>query len=144
MTEVIYRPNRENPPRNGDRFLDAVLPENILNKSADNSSARRNIVMVRFTSGVNRIPDVQWQSISTSNIGKQLIEWKALEEIEPKEIVVAPSTPDLSKLSIEGAEKVIENTSDLVLLQQWAEQDARKTVKNAANLRMKAIKEGRV
>jgi hypothetical protein len=97
-----------------------------------------------FTFGKNEISDSQWEQIKNSDIGKQLIEWKALEEVEQKEEVTPPPTNELSTLSVEGAEKVIEQTSDLKLLQRWAEQDRRKSVINAANLRIKAIKEGRV
>ncbi len=135
MKIIIYRPNRENPPRGGDRLFDLSMKTGESDYHFDFKS---------FTFGKNEISDSQWEQIKNSDIGKQLIEWKALEEVEQKEEVTPPPTNELSTLSVEGAEKVIEQTSDLKLLQRWAEQDRRKSVINAANLRIKAIKEGRV
>lgn len=134
MKTILYRPNRENPPRGGDRFFDVSV------KVKDGY----NFQYIPFTNGINQVSDEHWEQIKSSDIGKQLIEWKALEEVEDKVEVTPPPTNELSTLSVEGAEKIIEQTSDVKLLQQWAEQDRRKSVINAANLRIKAIKEGRV
>ena len=99
--QVIYYPERHNPPRKGSLYLDDVL----------------------FTPGINEVSDnvqnhLSWNDYVQKGIFKPTSNKKAEQKQTP-----------ISELTIGEATPVIEQETDLSVLNEWLEADGRTGVK---------------
>jgi hypothetical protein len=134
---IMFRPEKSVPERSGLVSFDGIT----------------------FIPGLNRgITAETWDKIKDQDVVKQYLEWNALEVMKQDEQpVVDPTTAtataipadedphvnDLSGMSIENAQRLIEEVSDVATLEAYLQNEQRKTLVNAINRRITEIKEGR-
>lgn len=127
MTLVNYRPEQENPPREGG--LAFVLDGDI----------------IRIEPGVNRniAPDT-WRRLQPHPLVEQLIRIGAIDvvEAEPELVTAVDPTTDITGLAYTVVCGLVERCHDLTLLREWMEKDQRIKVRNAIARRLRQIENG--
>jgi hypothetical protein len=138
MAIIAYRPELENPPREGSIGF-AYKPE-----------GSRRIESLTLNPGLNReISDSDWELVKTMPKVKALVKIGAVEEFKAADLEAkekAAKVQDLSEvmgLSIPSALKVIEVCSDEEFLSKWKLADGRSTVTARINASLTALQEGK-
>lgn len=138
MAIIAYRPELENPPREGSIGF------------AFKGEESRRIESVTLTPGLNReVNDSDWDLVKALPKVKALVRIGAIEEIKQADLEAqekAAKVKDLSDvmgLSIPSAIKVIEVATDEEFLEKWKLADGRATITTRINARLTALKEGK-
>lgn len=125
---IAYRPELENPPREGGFGV-------IVEKG-----------LVQLAPGLNTdVPEQVWQQARQNSEVKRLMQIGAIEEVAEME-TIAEVTTDLNilaNLPLSEALRNIELINDEDLLLDWKKREGRVRVRNAIVRRRTAISEGR-
>jgi len=125
---IAYRPELENPPREGGF---GVIVEQGL---------------VQLAPGLNKdVPEQAWQQARNNAEVKRLMRIGAIEEVVEQENVteISDDVTVLANLPLTEALRTIELVHDAELLLNWKKHDGRVRVRNAIVRRRTAIAEGR-
>jgi hypothetical protein len=96
---------------------------------------------LRFEPGVNWIPSQTWEEIKSLAPVQQRMQVGALRLFQPREVGESEST---TRYSEEDAKVMVDNTWDLVRLDNWFRTERRPSVQNYIQARIEAIRTGRV
>jgi hypothetical protein len=140
MTTVAYRPELENPSREGSIGFAVMGKES------------SKMTMFRLEPGVNRkVDDQAWELVKVTDSVKALMKIGAIEELatmnvegdaESVDITADPELQDVLGLSVVDTFKVIEASFNEVFLGRWKVAEGRSTVINKINQRLRNIKAG--
>lgn len=124
---VAYRPELENPPRDGGF---GVIVEDGL---------------IQLAPGLNKdVPEQKWSQAKQNPTVKKMMQIGALEEVKDQDTV--PEVPEdlnvLSNLPLQDALRTIELIHDPQLLLDWKHREGRVRVRNAIVKRREAINSG--
>ena len=124
---IAYRPELENPPREGGF---GVITQG---------------GMIQLTPGLNQeVPDDQWKQARENRMVKRLMSIGAIEEV--KEQITVEKIPQdietLTNIPLVEALRIIELIHDEDQLVDWKKVEGRVRVRNAINKRLDAIKRG--
>jgi hypothetical protein len=125
---IAYRPELENPPREGGF--------GIITESG----------MIQLTPGLNQeIPEQQWAKARENASIKRLMTIGAIEEVKEQLTVeeIPHDVQTLSNMPLVEAIRTIEIIHDLGQLAEWKKIEGRVRVRNAIAKRQEAIKIGR-
>lgn len=125
---IAYRPELENPPREGGFGI-----------ITDGG-------MIQLTPGLNQdVPESQWRIAQENAIVKKLITIGAIEEVRERVTVEAipQDVETLSNLPVIEAARVIEIIHDLDQLTAWKKIEGRVRVRNIIAKRQESIKAGK-
>lgn len=125
---IAYRPELENPPREGGFGI-----------ITDGG-------MIQLTPGLNQdVPESQWKIAQENAIVKKLITIGAIEEVRERVTVEAipQDVETLSNLPVIEASRVIEIIHDLDQLVAWKKIEGRVRVRNIIAKRLESVKAGR-
>jgi hypothetical protein len=125
---IAYRPELENPPREGGFGI-----------ITDGG-------MIQLTPGLNQdVPESQWKIAQENAIVKKLITIGAIEEVRERVTVEAipQDVETLSNLPVIEASRVIEIIHDLDQLAAWKKIEGRVRVRNIIAKRQESIKAGK-
>jgi hypothetical protein len=125
---IAYRPELENPPREGGF--------GIITESG----------MIQLAPGLNQeVPAQQWMKARESTAVKRLLKIGAIEEVKEQLTVeeVPHDVQTLSNMPLIEAIRTIEIIHDLQQLADWKKIEGRVRVRNAIAKRQEAIKTGR-
>jgi hypothetical protein len=125
---IAYRPELENPPREGGFGI-----------ITDGG-------MIQLTPGLNQdVPESQWRIAQENAIVKKLITIGAIEEVRERVTVEAipQDVETLSNLPVIEASRVIEIIHDLDQLAAWKKIEGRVRVRNIIAKRQESIKAGK-
>jgi hypothetical protein len=125
---IAYRPELENPPREGGF---GIITERGL---------------ISLTPGLNQeIPDEQWEMAKQNPTVKALMTIGSIEEMKERvEVATIPqSVESLSQLALTQAIQAIELLHDEEKLTDWKKIEGRVRVRNAINRRLEAIRVGK-
>jgi hypothetical protein len=125
---IAYRPELENPPREGGFGIIT------------------DIGMIQLAPGLNQeVPESQWKQARENRTVKRLMSIGAIEEL--KEQVTVETIPHdvqtLADIPIVEALRAIEIIHDEDQLSQWKKIEGRVRVRNAINKRLEAIRLGK-
>jgi hypothetical protein len=95
----------------------------------------------RFEPGVNWIPAQTWEEIKGLEPVQQRLQVGALRAFQPREVGESEST---TRYSEEDAKILVDNTWDLVRLDNWLRTERRPGIQNYIQARIEAIRMGRV
>lgn len=140
MATVAYRPELENPSREGSVAF-AVMDESKLSMQT-----------IALEPGVNRkVDDQAWEALKATASVKALMKIGAIEELKTrpsdaigseKDVQGDPELTDVLGLSVPDAMKVIEASFDETFLGKWKTAEGRSTVINKINQRLRSLKAG--
>ena len=137
MTIVAYRPELENPTREGSRTF-AIMDEQ-----------KKSMTQVRLDPGVNRkVKSGAWDLLKSTSVVQNLIQIGAIEELLQKanaDEITVEASPDIKEvmlLKILDASKVIESSFDEKFLKEWKMADGRTQVINKINARLEKLRVG--
>jgi hypothetical protein len=125
---IAYRPELENPPREGGF---GVITDSGL---------------IQLSPGVNaEVPDTKWAAARQNPTVKRLMAIGAIEELKQTPTVqdIPQSVQTLSQLPLTDALRMIEIMHDEEQLKDWAKIEGRIRVRNAINKRKEAIRTGK-
>lgn len=129
---ISYRPENENPPR------EAGISLGLLNEKT------KQYDTLRLVPGLNRDVDPElWSRAKQLKEITNRLAMKVIEEITELEEIPDTSTTEITTLSVDKVQQVVELTHDLNLLDKWFEADKRVRVRNAIQRRIIEIKSGR-
>jgi hypothetical protein len=136
LVSVMYRPQREIPPKGGDRFFD------LTEKVGDTF----HFEYLPVKPGRNRIPVHKWKLIAESSLGQQFLRTGVLQLADSvqKPTGDRPGPDDLQNLPVEIAISWIENEQSLFVLKAWEASDYRGEIQNALRQRLAELQDGRV
>lgn len=136
LVTVVYRPQREVPPRGGDRFFD--LTEKI------DDTYKFEYLPVK--PGRNRILAHKWKLIAESSLGQEFLRTGVLQLADnvQKPVGERPGPDALQNVPIEYAIPWIENETSLFVLKAWEASDYRGEIQNALRQRIIEVQDGRV
>ncbi|MBW4421786.1 MAG: hypothetical protein KME13_21630 [Myxacorys californica WJT36-NPBG1] len=122
MKLVLFRPEKLNPPLRGEQYYDRL----------------------RLNPGTNHRSEDEVKKLLAHPDYAQHSEWGAIEVIEEKPTVPKKTTVEsgLDKLSEEDAQKVIEATFDIPMLEGYLAKEQRKAIVNLLNRRITELKKG--
>ena len=126
---IAYRPELENPPREGG--FGVVTDAGI----------------IQLTPGVNPdVPETKWQMARQNTMVKRLMAIGAIEELKAQPTVqeIPQSVQTLSELPLSDAIRMIEIMHDPIQLADWKKIESRVRVRNSIAKRIEAIKAGKV
>ena len=126
---IAYRPELENPPREGG--FGVVTEAGI----------------IQLSPGVNpEVPESKWAQARQNHTVKRLMAIGAIEELKAQPTVqdIPQSVQTLSDLPLSEALRMIEIMHDPVQLMDWKKIEGRIRVRNAIAKRVEAIKIGKV
>jgi hypothetical protein len=125
---IAYRPELENPPREGGF---GIITE---------------AGMIQLSPGVNAdVPDSKWDQARKNGTVKRLLAIGAIEEMKemPTTQDIPQSVTTLSQLPLSDAIRMIEIMHDEEQLADWKKIEGRIRVRNAINKRLEAIRTGK-
>ena len=125
---IAYRPELENPPREGGF---GIITEG---------------GMIQLAPGLNQdVPELQWQKARENSTVKRLMTIGAIEEVRERVTVetIPQDVQTLAGLPIIEASRLIEVIHDLDQLASWKKIEGRVRVRNAIAKRQEAIKAGK-
>lgn len=129
---ISYRPENENPPR------EAGISLGLLNEKT------KQYDTLRLVPGLNRDVDPElWSRAKQLKEITNRLAMRVIEEITELEEIPDTSTTEITTLSVDKVQQVVELTHDLNLLDKWFEADKRVRVRNAIQRRIIEIKSGR-
>jgi hypothetical protein len=142
MATIAYRPELENPARDGGLSFAMPKGENF------------DMSILRLEPGVNRkVDDSAWENLKDTPSVKALVKIGAIQELKSKGVVenseesdVSPEKAELSDvlgLAVIDAVRVIESSFDESFLGKWKVAEGRSTIINKINARLRALKEGK-
>lgn len=126
----VFYPERSVPPRKSEVYFDDIV----------------------FRPGINtHIITKQWNKLQSHPGIQQYLKWNAIEIIDQvQQIPVfdpnqqASQLANLSTFSVKDAQKIIEETYDVNLLNTWLTTETRIPVTNSINQRITNIQQGKV
>jgi len=124
---IAYRPELENPPREGGFGI-------IMERG-----------MIQLAPGLNQeVPDDQWKEARENRMVKRLMAIGAIEEVREQITVekIPQSIETLTNIPLVEALRTIELIHDDNQLTDWKKVEGRVRVRNAINKRLDAIKRG--
>lgn len=124
---IAYRPELENPPREGGFGI-------IMGGG-----------MIQLTPGLNQeVPDDQWKQARENRMVKRLMAIGAIEEVREQITVekIPQSIDTLTNIPLVEALRTIELIHDDNQLNDWKKVEGRVRVRNAINKRLDGIKRG--
>ena len=124
---IAYRPELENPPREGGFGI-------IMERG-----------MIQLAPGLNQeVPDDQWKEARENRMVKRLMSIGAIEEVREQITVekIPQSIETLTNIPLVEALRTIELIHDDNQLNDWKKVEGRVRVRNAINKRLDAIKRG--
>lgn len=124
---IAYRPELENPPREGGFGI-------IMERG-----------MIQLAPGLNQeVPDDQWKEARENRMVKRLMSIGAIEEVREQITVekIPQSIETLTNIPLVEALRTIELIHDDNQLADWKKVEGRVRVRNAINKRLDAIKRG--
>jgi len=134
---VVYDPDREQlRPLAGRRSLRSFSVSWFTRKGREPATDE-----FRFEPGVNWIPAQTWEEIKELEPVRQRLQVGALRPFQPREVGESEST---TRYSEEDAKILVDNTWDLVKLDNWFRTERRPSVQNYIQARIEAIRTGRV
>ena len=125
---IAYRPDLENPPREGGF---GVVTE---------------AGLIQLAPGLNQeVPEQQWLKARQNATVKRLMAIGAIEEVQERLTVeeIPQDVQSLSNMPLVEAFRVIEIIHDVEQLAEWKKIEGRIKVRNAIAKRIEAIKTGR-
>lgn len=125
---IAYRPELENPPREGGF---GIITEN---------------GMIQLSPGVNaEVPDSKWAQARQNSTVKRLMAIGAIEELKAVPTVqdIPQSVQTLSELPLTDALRMIEIMHDEEQLKDWKKIEGRVRIRNAIGKRTEAIRIGK-
>ena len=125
---IAYRPDLENPPREGGF---GVVTE---------------AGLIQLAPGLNQeVPEQQWLKARQNATVKRLMAIGAIEEVQERITVeeIPQDVQSLSNMPLVEAFRVIEIIHDVEQLAEWKKIEGRIKVRNAIAKRIEAIKTGR-
>lgn len=125
---IAYRPELENPPREGGF---GIITET---------------GMIQLSPGVNAdVPETKWKQARLNNSVKRLMAIGAIEELKETPTVqdIPSSTATLTELPLGDALRMIEIMHDEQQLTDWKKKEGRVRVRNAINKRIELVKSGK-
>lgn len=129
---ISYRPENENPPREAGISL------------AIKNDATQQFDTLRLVPGLNRdIEKDLWERAKTLKDIETRISMKVIEEITELEEIPDTASTEITTLSVDKVQQVVELTHDLTTLDKWFEADKRVRVRNAIQRRIIEIRSGR-
>jgi hypothetical protein len=125
---IAYRPELENPPREGGFGI-----------ITDGG-------MIQLAPGLNQdVPELQWKTARENKTVKRLMTIGAIEEV--KERITVENIPQdvqtLINMPLVEAFRIIEVIHDVEQLTEWKKNEGRVRVRNAITKRQEAIKIGK-
>lgn len=121
---VLFRPEKLNPPRKGEQYYDRL----------------------QLKPGTNHLSEVELAKLLAHPDYEQHRIWGAIEVVKPEakieNKVPTEGETGLDKLSDVAAQKVIEQTFDVAVLETWLKSEKRKVLINAINRRVTELKKG--
>jgi hypothetical protein len=126
---IAYRPELENPPREGGF--------GIITDSG----------LIQLSPGVNpEVPDSKWALARQNTTVKRLMAIGAIEELKAQPTVqdIPQSVNTLSQLPLTEALRMIEIMHDEEQLADWKKIEGRIRVRNAINKRIESVRAGKV
>ncbi len=126
---IAYRPELENPPREGGFGIitDAGL--------------------IQLSPGVNAdVPETKWDIARKNGTVKRLMAIGAIEEVKEQATIqeIPTSIDTLIQLPLNEAYRLLEIMHDEDQLLQWKGKEGRVRIRNAINKRLENIKAGKV
>jgi len=125
---IAYRPELENPPREGGFGI-----------ITDGG-------MIQLTPGLNQeVPEGQWKVARENKVVKRLMAIGAIEELKEQLTVekIPQDVRTLSQLPLVEAIRTVELIHDPDQLGDWKKIEGRVRIRNAINKRLEAIRTGR-
>jgi hypothetical protein len=125
---IAYRPDLENPPREGG--LGVITDAG----------------MIQLSPGVNSdVPDTKWAQARNNGTVKRLMAIGAIEELKDTPTVqdIPTKVSTLAQLPLTDALRMIEIMHDEDQLQDWKKAEGRVRIRNAINKRLEAIRAGK-
>jgi len=125
---IAYRPELENPPREGGFGI--ITDTGI----------------IQLSPGVNaEVPDSKWAQARQNQTVKRLMAIGAIEELKAVPTVqdIPQSVQTLSELPLTDALRMIEIMHDEEQLKDWKKIEGRVRIRNAINKRLEAIRIGK-
>ena len=126
---IAYRPELENPPREGGFGIIT------------------DAGMIQLSPGVNTdVPEIKWDIARKNGTVKRLMALGAIEEVKEQATVqeVPTSVNTLIQLPLNEAFRLLEIMHDEDQLLQWKGKEGRVRIRNAINKRLENIKAGKV
>jgi hypothetical protein len=125
---IAYRPELENPPREGGFGI-----------ITDGG-------MIQLAPGLNQdVPELQWKTARENRTVKRLMNIGAIEEV--KERITVENIPQdvqtLINMPLVEAFRIIEVIHDVEQLTEWKKSEGRVRIRNAITKRQEAIKIGK-
>jgi len=134
---VVYDPDREQlRPLAGRRSLRSFSVSWFTRQGREPATDE-----FRFEPGVNWIPAQTWEEIKKLEPVQQRLQVGALRAFQPREVGESESS---TRYSEEEAKILVDNTWDLVRLDNWLRTERRPSVQNYIQARIEAIRMGRV
>jgi hypothetical protein len=140
MATVAYRPELENPSREG-AISFALMDESKL-----------SMTTISLEPGVNRkVDDQAWETLKATESVKALIKIGAIEELKARTASEGSDKGDVQRnndlgdvlgLSVPDAMKVVDASFDETFLGRWKTAEGRSTVINKINQRLRSLKAG--
>jgi len=140
MATVAYRPELENPSREGSITFSVMDKESF------------KMTSVGLEPGVNRkVDDKAWELVKATESVKALMKIGAIDELmaktadadaESADVTGDPELQDVLGLSVTDAFKVIEASFNEAFLGRWKVAEGRSTVINKINQRLRNLKAG--
>ena len=126
---ISYRPELENPPREGGFGIITDLG------------------MIQLSPGVNTdVPDTKWHAAKNNSVVRRLMNLGAIEEVKvPAKVEDIPQDIDtLTQLPFTEALRILDAMYKEEQLEEWKRIEGRPKVRSAINKRLEAIRVGRV
>jgi len=134
---VVYDPDREQlRPLAGRRSLRSFSVSWFARQGPEPATDE-----FRFEPGVNWIPAQTWEEIKKLDPVQQRMQVGALRAFQSREVGESEST---TRYSEEDAKILVDNTWDLVRLDNWLRTERRPGIQNYIQARIEALRMGRV
>lgn len=125
---IAYRPELENPPREGGF---GIITET---------------GMIQLAPGLNQdVPELQWKTARENQTVKRLMNIGAIEEVKEQITVdtIPQSVQTLINMPLVEALRTIEVIHEVDQLTEWKKSEGRVRIRNAITKRQEAIKTGK-
>jgi hypothetical protein len=125
---IAYRPELENPPREGGF---GIITET---------------GMIQLAPGLNQdVPELQWKTARENKTVKRLMNIGAIEEVKEQITVetIPQSVQTLINMPLVEALRTIEVIHEVDQLTEWKKSEGRVRIRNAITKRQEAIKTGK-
>jgi len=126
---IAYRPELENPPREGGFGIIT------------------DVGMIQLSPGVNTdVPETKWEIARKNGTVKRLMAIGAIEEVKEQATIqeIPTSADTLAQMPLNEAFRLLEIMHDEEQLREWKGKEARVRMRNAINKRLENIKIGKV